>query len=146
LVNVKFKAMRNKEIPFYWNAQELVLVNFYRYTSFVTDTFIEVERDEREKYPKTYAFFDTLQKRVRESYIKTDYADVPRRDLWDNKVVIECLTSQGNKIFVGYYDFRMSIGLGVKSDSWVKPYPILKELVYNEADYWDGDESDKISY
>lgn len=142
--------MRNKQIPFYWRAEELVLVNFYRYTSFVTDVFIELDdrddRDNKREHGAAFAFFDTLKKRVRESYIKTDYADVPRRDIWDNKVVIECLTSQGNKIFVGYYDFRMSIGLGVKSDSWVKPYPILKELVYNEADYWDGDESDKISY
>jgi len=45
------------------------------------------------------------------------------KDKWDNKIVVECETEQGNRIFVGYYDCKYTLGLGRTGDRWTKPYP-----------------------
>jgi hypothetical protein len=137
--------MKNQEIPFQWRVNELTLVNFHRYTSHVIDAFIELrEYEEKDKLTPAYAWFTALRERVMKAHILFEDG-TERTRYWDNKVVIECLTSNGNTIFVGFYDWTMSIGLGVRSDSWVKPYPI-NEHSLSQADYWDGDETDKISY
>lgn len=118
--------MRNKSIPFYWRVSELTLVAFHRYTSHATDCFIEVRRDDEEEAAmKSREWFNELRKRVESSWILFDDG-VKRTRQWDNKVVIECKTTQGNTIFVGYYDLTMCIGLSVRSDSWIKPCPFVQ--------------------
>lgn len=52
-----------------------------------------------------------------------DDLEVWQKDVWDNKIAIECITEAGNTIFVGFYDGICSIGLSVEGDSWVKPWP-----------------------
>lgn len=51
------------------------------------------------------------------------------KDMWDNKVVIECETERGHRIFVGFYDSTYSIGMGRTGDNWVVP------LRYKEIEY-----------
>jgi hypothetical protein len=137
--------MKNQEIPFYWRVNELTLVNFHRYTSHVVDAFIEIrEYGEEDKLTPAYAWFTALRERVMKAHILFEDG-IERTRYWDNKVVIECLTPNGNTIYVGYYDFTMQIGLSVKSDSWIRICPISEHSL-SEADYWDGDETDKISY
>ena len=124
--------MRNKLIPFQWKVSELKLVNYHRYTSYATDVFIEINNnDENNKdLDSQRAWFRALRERVEAAYMDTAFPEQSiRTRQWDNKVVIECLTSQGNTIFVGFYDWTMCIGLGVRSDSWIKPYPFVDKPI-----------------
>lgn len=116
--------MKNKEIPFYWHVKDLKLVNYYRYTSRVVDSFIELEYDEKDEHPNTFKWFMDLRKKVESTKILIENG-TERLRCWDNKIVIECQLSTGNTIYVGYYDRNMRIGLGVNSDDWVKPYPFI---------------------
>ena len=120
--------MKNAIIPFYWNVDSLELVNYYRYTSFVTDVFIHLRSDDRknQEFPNTTNWYYEFQNKVMKSSMDMDEYGV-RTNQWDNKIVIECKTSQGNTIFVGFYDGNMSIGLGVRSDEWIKPFPFVKQ-------------------
>lgn len=138
--------MRNYEIPFWWHVDGLKLVAFHRYTSHVTDAWMEVEASElKEKSPISWRWFKDLEKRVRESWIReveSTGKSYDRTDVWDNKIVIECETSQGNRVFVGYYDNRFFLGFGVRSDSWIVPARfiedpkcvICKESIYTHHD------------
>jgi len=120
--------MKNKNVPFTWHADQLELVAFHRYTSHTTDTVIEVDNDDvvedNTDAAMSILWFQALKKRVLEAYMDMG-ADGIRTKQWDNKVVIECRTSQGNTIYVGYYDWFYTIGFGVRSDSHIKPYPFV---------------------
>jgi hypothetical protein len=124
----------NKLPDFFW-ADRLTPVNFYGYTSSVRDTLFEIEANtEREKEANSEMIqrfhdlkrkcmsmeVDMAFKKGEEAITNPDW----RTDIWDNKIVIECKTEEGNSIFVGFYDFTYSIGLSVYSvDGRIaKPY------------------------
>jgi len=120
--------MKNHIVPFYWGVDSLEFVNFYRYTSFVVDSFIELRSQDytNNTYPRTSDWCFDFKAKVIDSFIDMGEYGI-RNNQWDNKIVIECKTSQGNTIFVGFYDGNMAIGLGVRSDDWIKPYPFVKK-------------------
>lgn len=109
-------------LPIWLSMRNITPVRYYRYTSFVSDKLLEFEQKDAPE------FFNELKERVMNRDIDIseaqDGSDV-RTKVWDNKVVIECLTGNGNTLFVGYYDWKVCVGLGRWGDSWVKPYKIL---------------------
>lgn len=118
-----------KQLPDFFWADRLKPVHFYGYRSSVKDRVIEFEvhgDENKEKYFDEIKRFQDLKIKCMATPlipVKEDgsWGD-PVTDVWDNKIVIECMTEQGNTIFVGYYDCIFSIGLGVKIMDWQKPW------------------------
>lgn len=124
-----------KELPDYFWADRLTPINYYRYKSVVRDRIYEVRAasfEERLMNEEAIRRFNDLKKKCMTMSVDISDSEEPnwRSDLWDNKIVIECETETGERIFVGFYDFTYSIGKSVSSDSWIKPWP-YRELTFS---------------
>lgn len=109
------------DIPEFFWAHRLKPINYYRYASLVVDPFFEAECTDTES--TVVRRFNALKKMCMDTYLETNMDGLDyQKEVWDNKVVIECQTENGNTIYVGFYDLKLSIGLGVKTDPWVKPW------------------------
>lgn len=125
--------MQNTFLPAWCRIEHLTLINYYRYSSHVTDSVIcvnETERNSYEKYPSQLHFFHKLRETVMacdvDSSERQDGINLQKR-VWDTQVVIECRTRVNNKIFIGNSDGKWCIGFGVRSDpSYIKPYKIYQ--------------------
>lgn len=116
---------------FFFKAEQLTPIRYYRYTSWVTDRFFEIRYDD--KLNPWIRVFEALKDKAKKMYMDISEAQDGseiRTQQWDNKVVIECLTSNGNILFVGYKDGGYVLGLGRDGDKWVKPYH-YKPIGYN---------------
>jgi hypothetical protein len=63
--------MKNHIVPFYWGVDSLEFVNFYRYTSFVVDSFIELRSQDytNNTYPRTSDWCFDFKAKVIDSFI-----------------------------------------------------------------------------
>lgn len=103
-----------KEIP-YGLLNDFKFINFFRYKSCVLDRIYEIStwrESEIEKYAVEIQYFE----KIKEALLKKN-----KNINWDNKIVIECLTSSGGKFFIGCFDSVWSIGLSVSHDKWIEP-------------------------
>lgn len=114
------------QVPDYFWADRLIPVNYYGYVSCipVSDWIFQIHahKDNREMVQR---FLDLKQKCL-EMYVDTSKEeDEPCwvKDVWDNKVVIECKVEDGDTIFVSYYDDKFTIGKSVKGRI-ARPYKI----------------------
>lgn len=118
--------MYGKIIPFNWEAKDLKLVNYYRYTSYVIDRFIEFKSDDfdKDEFQEQKLWFCAIKDKVEKAKIDLseaqDGSDI-KTNQWDNKIVIEVETPQSNRIFIGFKDWTYCIGLGRDGDKWIKP-------------------------
>ena len=118
-------------LPNWFRADNLKPINYYRYTSYVTDAIFRIQNmsnTDAQTYEKELAVFNALKDKSMKMNMDTGEEGKPdiRHKQWDNKIVLECLViDSGEKVFVGYKDWTYSIGLGVSGDSWVKPYPYV---------------------
>jgi hypothetical protein len=109
-------------------ADKYKIVGFYRYTSVVQDRILTQNHNYKQ---------DT------DAYLDEFYNEILRRALVigcqdDNKIVFElaiaatnpkCNTKSSN-LFIGKYDGKVSLGLSVYSDNWIKPQ-VFDELELN---------------
>jgi len=105
-----------KTLPDYFWADKLKPIRFYRYPSFTRDVFYEINVAENKDERDTICRFHDLKRRCMDSYVDMKMSGEDpmwTKDVWDNKIVIECLTESGNIIFVGFHDFIYSVGEGV---------------------------------
>lgn len=128
----------NKLPDFFW-ADRLTPINYYGYISSVRDVVYEVsadtEREKEENMASIQRFHDLKRKcMATELDVSIKKGDgelvvMPnwQTDIWDNKIVIECKTEEGNTIFVGFYDFTYSIGLSIYSVDGRRPQPYKQE-------------------
>lgn len=93
-------------------------------------SYIEVEGSPVAFYPYTSCVMDRI-------FVVRDYHRIPeikmlRQELldyfqackidarMDNKIAFQ-MDVDGKRIFYGFYDWTFSIGMSVRSDSWIKP-------------------------
>ena len=127
------------ELPSWFIPEKLKLKNFYRYTSWVEDAFFEVRNMnnyDRDKYATQLAAFIELQEKSMKTKVNVGYNTEDgkpdlRERLWDNKIVIEVETEDGETYFVGYKDWTYKIGKGRGGDSWIEPYPYVSNMGFN---------------
>lgn len=90
-----------------WN--ELTPIFFWGYTSFVTNRIIQIEynqHDALDRYHKE--LIDLFQANGFKAHL-------------DNKTVFEFHHRSKNiTIYIGFYDWNFSVGLGVQGDSWIE--------------------------
>lgn len=111
---------------FFW-ADRLTPINFYGYTSATRDRFYEVDThtESEEKKRDIERFNDFKRKCLAMCVDMRREGDEPYwvKDVWDNKIVIECKTEDGGTLFVGSYDGRYSLGLSMYSRDRMEPRP-----------------------
>jgi hypothetical protein len=126
---------------FFWS-HKLTPVNYYRYRSTVTDRFIEVEAYKATLTPEEEIFIkrfnDVKIKCLATSLninpeVSDEEAKIWQKDVWDNKIVIECRTELGHSVFMGCDNGIYCVGLGWEGDRWVKPWP-YKEIINPAAE------------
>jgi hypothetical protein len=110
--------MTNK-IPEWFMADRLTPVGFYGYTSSVSDEgkIFEIPDVHTSTDTEAIGRFHDLKRKCLAMCIdmarEADSEPVWTKDIWDAKIVIECLTEDGRTIYVGYWDFKYSIGIKV---------------------------------
>jgi hypothetical protein len=100
-------------------AKDFNIVAFYPYTSIVSTTILEQNHNYKtDEHDFIQAFADKIWKKAEALGCR-----------WDNKIVVELSLDKSNhdtfridsNIFVGWYDGKISIGLGIwQPDSWTK--------------------------
>jgi hypothetical protein len=97
-----------------------IILAFYPYTSHVKDTILSVDSKDREGL--TYRAFEDFGELFRNHYYvkQEDKSWKSGFGQWDNKVSFKCQSRDGNIFYVGRYDGKWSIGLGVESDHDVR--------------------------
>lgn len=122
--------MKQEELPDYFWAEMLTPINFYGYTSSTRDRIYVLEahdEDTRVKRVNEIQRFHDLKTKCLAMSVdmrrKVEDDPVWVKDIWDNKIVIECRTDSGETIFVGFYDFIYSIGKSVYSRDRIIPRP-----------------------
>ena len=88
---------------FQFGAEYLEPIRYYSYTSIVTDTIVELKRNDEEAKDLWNGIIKKAQEKLGE-----------KASLNDNKCAFEIIYN-GHLFFVGVYDDRFSIGLGVQS-------------------------------
>jgi len=139
---------KNNTLPYSFRAEALMPIEYYRYTSWVEDRLIDLECHNRQNDPtlaEDVAPFEKIKQKCMDTPLDIsnaqDGSDIRLRE-WDNKVVVCCLTSSGNRVYIGEKDGNWSLGLGVHSDSWIKPWKyksrnlLKKDDVMIDIDYW----------
>ncbi len=118
------------ELPEFFWADRLTPVNYYGYTSATREVFCEINANE--EFPHIVNRFHDLKRKCMAMCVDvasdSDKEPVWSKDVWDNKIVIECKTETGATIYVGFYDFTYSIGLSMHSRdrSEPRPYRVVK--------------------
>lgn len=112
-------------------ADRVTPIAFYPYPSSTRDRFYQTQvflkRVPSEENKQMLEFFNDLKLKCLSTPLNVSEGSY-RKDVWDNKVVIECLTEEGETIYVGYYDVTLSIGRSVKSER-SKPYYYMQNTV-----------------
>lgn len=88
---------------FQFGAEYLEPIRYYSYTSIVTDTIVELQRNDEEAEDLWDELIEKAQKKLNR-----------KEHLRDNKCAFEVVYN-GHTFFVGMYDDRFYIGLGLKS-------------------------------
>jgi len=100
------------KLPDWFYADRLTPINYYGYTSATREVFFEHFWDEKD--PDVIARFNDLKRKCMMTPLDVrregDKDPAWTKDVWDNKVVIECETEQGERIFVGYHDGTLTLG------------------------------------
>lgn len=132
--------MRNK-LPFNFRVDTLMPIAYYRYTSSVEDRVVDLNtwnRRDDETLAAEVAPFEALKLKCLATPLdcseKQDGSNM-RLNQWDNKVVICFQTNQGNKVYIGQYDGNWTMGLGVRSDSWIKPQKYQHRNLVRQGDF-----------
>lgn len=106
---------------FFW-ADRLTLVNFYGYTSSPNNRIFEMsvysDYDKVDKAEEMGRFYDLKRKCIATEVDMRgpkDNGPVWTRDVWDDKITIECLTEDGKTIYVGYWGNTFSIGTTISA-------------------------------
>lgn len=110
----------NTKIPDYFWADRLTPVKYFGYTSSVRMRVFEIDvYNKRGKEKEVIQRFNDLKQKCMDMFVDMRSSDSTEplwsSNVWDNKIVIECLTETGETIFVGYYDFNYSIGKAIYS-------------------------------
>jgi len=87
-----------------------IILAFYPYQSCVVDYIYSVTSQDRDglKWRVCEEFGERFQKNY-----QCQQRDGSFRIQWDNKIVLKCQSSRGNIFYIGKYDGKWSIGLGV---------------------------------
>lgn len=106
------------KLPDWFDASRLTPVKFYPYKSSVKDKFFEVclyEETAKEKYYSEIKKLNEFKMKCMDTPLNMGRKGQPqyRKDVWDSKIVIECKTELGSIVYVGFFDWNYSIGLGV---------------------------------
>lgn len=122
------------ELPDWFYADRLTVINYYGYPSYTVDRFYELpvyDKSVEESRVMDIARFHDLKRKCMQTELdqRAEDATEPEwvKDIWDNKVVIECKTELGHTVYVGYKDLTFSLGLGVRSE-YRKPYPYRQAI------------------
>lgn len=110
-----------KNYKFWLTVENLIPVKFYPYTSIVMFTLLSQNHNYK---TEEHDFLEILGNEIKQL--------VEQRNIyWDNKVVIECKLKHlypdqkaTSSIFIGKYDGKWFVGLGVLCDSWIDPIEI----------------------
>ena len=122
--------MEQEELPDYFWAERLTPINFYGYTSSTKERIYHLDTHQEhikiEKSNEIQRFHD-LKTKCLAMFVdmrrKVEDEPVWVKDIWDNKIVIECKTESGDIIFVGFYDSMYNIGKSVYSRDRIIPRP-----------------------
>ena len=87
-------------------------VEFWPYTTYVTDVVMSGPRKQ----------FDDLNK-----YLIDEFKRAGIKAHEENKCAFGLKDGDGKMWYFGFKDFRFSLGMGVRSDSWIKPLVKDKE-------------------
>lgn len=114
-----------EQLPDFFWADKLTLVNYYGHPSMVEDKIFEIPlaTDEmKDRHSNKIQRFHDLKRKCLQTELSFDSSTLVttwETDIWDDKIVIECKTERGNTIFVSYNGWTYSIGLSVKNPQWV---------------------------
>ena len=108
------------KIPDYFWADRLTPINFYGYTSSVRDVFFRIQtQGDKDVDKENIQRFHDLKRKCMAMCVDmrrpNETEPMWQKDVWDNKIVIECKTETGDTIFVGFYDIIYSIGKSMYS-------------------------------
>lgn len=119
--------MKLTTLPYNFTADSLMPIAYYPYTSSTVDRIVDVNvwnrRDDPTLQDDIKPFLD-IKKKCMATLLDCSSAQdgsEMRLNQWDNKVVLCLQTTQGNLVYIGYYDNNWTMGFGVSSDKWVKP-------------------------
>lgn len=90
---------------FQFGAEYLELIRYYSYTSIVTDRIVELDVNDEEAEDLWNELIEKAQKKLNK-----------KEHLRDNKCAFE-IVYNGHTFFIGVYDSKLSIGLGLRSFS-----------------------------
>ncbi len=104
-----------KEFFFMFNINHWTVTGFYPYTSSVICRLFAQSHNYK---VEEHDFLDTLGASVKQMAEDKGCS-------WDNKVVVEITYSYKDaevpaKLYIGWYDGRWSVGIGVSQDDWLK--------------------------
>jgi hypothetical protein len=120
----KQKDMDNNLPDYFW-ADRLTLINHYPFPSHTEDRIFEQRFDDDNA--EVIQRFNDLKRKCLMTPLDVREEDAPdpvwATDVWDGKVVIECETESGEKIFVGWFDNNLTIGTSAKHAYNRKPQP-----------------------
>ena len=108
-------------LPDYFLVDRLTPVAFYGYTSSVSEDgkVYEITDIHSCKDTEAIARFHDLKRKCLSMCVdmrrEGDPDPIWEKDVWDGKIVIECLTEDNRTIFIGYWDYRYSIGTKVNA-------------------------------
>lgn len=109
-------------IPYSLRLAILKPVRFYPYPSIVIDEIYCIELNSEDK--AVLEQFERFEEKCKDTYLNMGTEMEPQlfKNIFDNKVVIECVTSVGNKVYVGFYNNKWKMGLGVNPIDKQEPY------------------------
>lgn len=103
------------QLPEWFWADRLTLVRFYGYPSSTKDRVFELDfyTSRTSPYIERINTFKIKAQTIPVNVAREGEAS-NWQPVWDNKVVIECLTEDGKTIYVGFYDSFFSIGTDLR--------------------------------
>ena len=133
--------MSRNKLPWNFRVDTLMPIAYYRYTSSVEDRVVDLDtwnRRDDQTLAEDVAPFEALKAKCLATPLDcSDEQDGSnmRLNQWDNKVVICFQTNQGNKVYIGQYNGNWTMGLGVRSDSWIKPQKYQHRNLVRKGDF-----------
>ena len=99
------------ELPTWIKSTGFKVVAFYPYTSRTRKRLFEQDHNYENEY---HDALEQFGEEIKELALKEGVR-------WDNKVVVEIQSNDGKvKLFVGFYDGIISIGLELNQDEWLE--------------------------
>lgn len=104
-------------LPDFFFADRLTPISYYSYPSSTGERIFELDVEPSDEV--VIQRFNDLKRKCMDMEMDTssqeDSEPVWEKDVWDNKVVIECKTESGDTIYVGYWDSKRTIGRTVEN-------------------------------